>query len=308
MIEIESLKESDVGRWVEYCPAFGKRQKGRIKSWNNKFVFVVYHCDDNWNDYQNYTAAATLPDALSFQQKGNQKMNDTQAKIIELLRSTHRDGIESLIDYLKDEGFFEAPASTRFHGSYAGGLAFHSLRVCELVCEFVAKFSPSKKVGYGQMPIKIKLENIIIACLLHDICKIGAYVRTKADDGWANNRDKEKGHAKLTIARIKKFIELEKLEEMMIKFHMGIYGLKEFQDKKDDPNGEYPLRGDHSKDPKDMTKGQKAASQKSRYGKSLANAYYHNPVCKLMSIADELATFEEKAEMLKGENHEHAKL
>lgn len=223
-------------------------------------------------------------------------MNEVKEKIIKLLRSTKRDGMEAMICELDQKGFFEAPASTRFHGSYPGGLAKHSLRVYELVVGYVGEFKPDQKVGYGQMPIKIEPENLIIACLLHDVCKCGAYVRTKADDGWTNNRDKEKGHAKLSIARIKKFIKLEKIEEMMIKFHMGIYGLVEFQDKPDNPNGEYPLRGDHSKDPKDMTREQKVASQKRRYGKSYANAIYHNPICKLMSIADELATLEEKVE------------
>ena len=39
----------------------------------------------------------------------------------------------------------------------------------------------------------------------------------------------------------------------------------------------------------------KEESQKARYGKSLANVWYHNPIVKLMSICDELATMEEKA-------------
>ena len=42
----------------------------------------------------------------------------------------HRDGIEKLLDYLVNKSdFFIAPASTRFHGSYDGGLAQHSLNV-----------------------------------------------------------------------------------------------------------------------------------------------------------------------------------
>lgn len=190
------------------------------------------------------------------------------------------------------EGFFEAPASSRFHGSYAGGLADHSLKVYERLLIAYAPLKLDKKSGYGQMAIKIKPENLIIATLLHDLCKINAYVRTKADDGWTNNRDKEKGHAKLSISRIKKLIELDKLEEMMIRYHMGVYGLHEFQDKEGDPNGEYLLRGDHSKD-EGLTKEE---SSKRRYGKSLANAWYHNPIVKLMYFCDEIATLEAKAE------------
>ena len=223
-------------------------------------------------------------------------MDEVKEEIIDLLKSTERLGIGAMIEELIKKGFFEAPASTRFHGSYYGGLAKHSLRVHELVIEFVDKFRPDQKIGYGQMPMKIDPNNLIIACLLHDVCKCGAYVRTKADDGWTNNRDKDKGHAKLSIKRIKAFIELEKVEEMMIRYHMGIYGAHESQDKPDDPNGEYPLRGDHSKDPPKMTKEQKEASQKRRYGKSLMNAYYHNPICFWMHVGDMMATAEEKVE------------
>ncbi len=216
---------------------------------------------------------------------------NTKEVIINLLKSTERKGIDALVSYLEDEKFFEAPASSRFHGSYEGGLAKHSIDVYNKVRELALGLKLDEKASYGQMPIKLKPENLIIAGLLHDTCKIGAYQKTKKGDGWTNNRNKEKGHAKLSIVRIKKYIKLEKIEEMMIRFHMGIYGCIEFQDTEDSPNGEYHLRGDHSKD-ETMTKEE---SSKMRYGNSLANATFHNPICKIMSIADELATFKEKA-------------
>ena len=40
-----------------------------------------------------------------------------------------RDGIEDLLKWLEDSDFFAAPASTRFHGNYEGGLCEHSLNV-----------------------------------------------------------------------------------------------------------------------------------------------------------------------------------
>ena len=303
MIEINALNDSDVGRWVEYCPRVGDREKGRIKSWNDKFVFVVYNCDDNWGDYQNYTAAATYPNALSFQKKGNQKMNGTEAKIIELLRSTGRDGIESLIGYLKADGFFESPASTKFHGCYPGGLAKHSLGVYELLAEFVGKLNLSEATSPGQKPLPIEPANIIIAGLLHDVCKMGAYLGSEKPYKW--NKEQPKGHATLSIERIKKNIELTAIEEMMIRYHMGeemmiryhmgVYGLNEFYEKGSwefKTSAEYPLRGDHSKD-KDMTKEE---SQAARYGQSLRNAWYHNPIIKVMYFCDELQVLTEKAE------------
>jgi len=57
---------------------------------------------------------------------------DTKERIIELLTATKRVGMDKLIIYLKIEGFFKSPASTRFHGCYDGGLADHSL-VC-MIC------------------------------------------------------------------------------------------------------------------------------------------------------------------------------
>lgn len=64
-INIKKLKNKDIGRWVEYC-GFKERSKGRIKSWNEKWVFVVYKCDENWEKYSDYTAIATAPKDLTF--------------------------------------------------------------------------------------------------------------------------------------------------------------------------------------------------------------------------------------------------
>ena len=42
----------------------------------------------------------------------------------------HREGSAELLDYLENKcDFFTAPASARYHGSYAGGLCDHSVNV-----------------------------------------------------------------------------------------------------------------------------------------------------------------------------------
>ena len=48
-------------------------------------------------------------------------------KFIELLQSTGRKGVDTMIGVLEELGFFSAPASTRFHLAYEGGLLEHSL-------------------------------------------------------------------------------------------------------------------------------------------------------------------------------------
>jgi hypothetical protein len=67
MIDIRSLTDADRGRWVEYSARpCSEPERGRIKSWNERFIYVVYRCGGYWDDYQNYTAAPTLPEDLQF--------------------------------------------------------------------------------------------------------------------------------------------------------------------------------------------------------------------------------------------------
>jgi len=69
MIAIAELTKEDIGKWVVYDDNF-KKEKGRIKSWNDTFIFVVYKCDMKWDRFQDYTGCATKPEDLSFTTKG----------------------------------------------------------------------------------------------------------------------------------------------------------------------------------------------------------------------------------------------
>lgn len=69
MIPIETLRKEDVGKWVLYDNGFIK-EKGKIKSWNDWFIFVVYKCAGEWDNFQNYTGCATSPEDLRFTTKG----------------------------------------------------------------------------------------------------------------------------------------------------------------------------------------------------------------------------------------------
>jgi hypothetical protein len=66
MIFVENLTKEDIGRDVIYTNGVGDKEQGRIKSWNEKWIFVVYHCANDWDNYQDYTAAATSPSDLKF--------------------------------------------------------------------------------------------------------------------------------------------------------------------------------------------------------------------------------------------------
>lgn len=220
-----------------------------------------------------------------------------EKRIKALLRSTDRDNIDSVIDYLEDEGFFTSPASTKYHGAHEGGLAQHSLRVFELLAAYF-NWSPDidKAIAEGQRPFVVTASNLIIAGLLHDVCKVGAYLGNGDPYKW--NKQMPRGHGELSIIRIRRIIVLEPIERMMIQFHSGIYGTFEFYDPsswdyKTQP--EYHLRSIRKKgEKKPVTKEEKEADKKSRYGKSLRNVYFHNPICFWCHVCDMQAMAEDK--------------
>lgn len=49
-------------------------------------------------------------------------IDKTEIKFKEMLLSTKREGMENVIEKLEELGFFKAPASTKFHLNYEGGL------------------------------------------------------------------------------------------------------------------------------------------------------------------------------------------
>ena len=54
-------------------------------------------------------------------------------EFINILKSTNREGMDKLIEFLEGTDFFEAPASTRNHGAWRGGLLAHSMKVYEIL-------------------------------------------------------------------------------------------------------------------------------------------------------------------------------
>lgn len=233
-------------------------------------------------------------------------------KIIKLLMSTKREGMDNLVKYLQESDFFWAPASTKFHGAYKGGLVQHVLTVHEILNEFPYIKKLGEPVNVGQLPLEVTPAALIIPPLLHDLCKVGAYVPTEAGakSPYRATKGRPKGHAKVSIDICRKYIHLTALETFMIRYHMGPYALNEFygegdwqtgdfpigpaRDLVDDyfPGPEYPARGDHSNDQNMSREESKAA----RYGESLMNIYYHNPIVQLMHFADQCSTMKCKFE------------
>ena len=93
---------------------------------------------------------------------------------VELLLSTEREGIENVIVELGKLGFFEAPASTKFHMSRPKGLLEHSMNVCRVALRIREEMTEMRP----ELADKLPVDSVIIASLLHDVCKADVYKPT----------------------------------------------------------------------------------------------------------------------------------
>lgn len=69
MIDIGSLTEDDIGRWVTYRK--GPRvNRGRIRGWSDRVVYVVYWAGsgEHWEQFKDYYACATPPEDVEFEE------------------------------------------------------------------------------------------------------------------------------------------------------------------------------------------------------------------------------------------------
>jgi hypothetical protein len=150
-------------------------------------------------------------------------------RFIELYKSKiTREGADKLLDYLTSPScdFFTAPASTRYHGAYSGGLCEHSLNVYDCLCDYLSR--PRVKEEYG---IEYSEESIAIVALLHDLCKVNFYVEStrnvKENGVWKSVpyysiEDKlPYGHGEKSVYIISGYMRLTRDEAFAIRYHMG---------------------------------------------------------------------------------------
>ena len=147
----------------------------------------------------------------------------------------HREGADKFLEYLQSgaSDFFEAPASTRFHGSYAGGLVEHSLNVFDCLRYYLDR--ERVKETYG---LKFSEESIAIVSLLHDVCKINCYKpgtrNVKDENGkWQavptfEYDDKlPYGHGEKSVYILSGYMRLTREEAFAIRYHMGFAGTED---------------------------------------------------------------------------------
>lgn len=133
------------------------------------------------------------------------------------------------IDFLTNEGFFKAPASTKYHGNYPGGLYDHSLMVYERLCNLTTGYEGSW----------MREESPFIIGFFHDICKIDQYreiidVPGKTMFGKDEPEGQEQhyeyntelmlsGHGAKSVMILSTFFQLTEEEMLCIRYHMGAY-------------------------------------------------------------------------------------
>ena len=133
-----------------------------------------------------------------------------------------RPGSDKLTQWLEITDFYTAPASTKFHDDYAGGLCDHSVNVWNHLCKLLKTYPE----------IKPSFETAAIISLLHDVCKIGFYkadTRNVKENGvWVSKpyyAVEESfpfgGHGSKSAYLIGKFITLTDEEAVCIVNHMG---------------------------------------------------------------------------------------
>ena len=91
-------------------------------------------------------------------------MNDEETFLNLCKTEIHRDGIQELTDWLKKSDFFTAPASTKFHGNFEGGLCKHSLNVAQMLSDLCTLQN-----------LSFNRESVFIVSLFHDLCKVNFY-------------------------------------------------------------------------------------------------------------------------------------
>lgn len=149
-----------------------------------------------------------------------------KTRFLSILRDkVHRDGVEDLIQWIEGSDFFEAPASARFHGNYAGGLCEHSLNVYDCLVTITER--------YPQFPYSD--ESIAISALCHDLTKANTMrlgkrnVKNPETGKWEAKDVYEHhilfpgGHGEKSCFILQNFIRITPDEYLAVRWHMGGY-------------------------------------------------------------------------------------
>ncbi|NBI18542.1 hypothetical protein D1841_13315 [Neglecta sp. X4] len=130
---------------------------------------------------------------------------------------------ENFKEFLKKAGFFDLPASTKFHGAEAGGLYAHSLAVAETLMVLTQR---------NQLEWERPGSPVVVG-LFHDLCKLEAYepviterTKTVVKYGWQHRDGRDQlytGHGDKSVLILAPWMQLTEEEVACIRWHMGAF-------------------------------------------------------------------------------------
>ena len=135
---------------------------------------------------------------------------------------------ENVVEKLIADGFFTAPASTKHHGAYEGGLFDHSLNVTRVLLGL------TENNGL----VWIRPESPYIIGMFHDICKQDLYRHPVDETIYDENApipivDESKweytpnpllkGHGDRSVMLLSQHLRLTMEEILCIRYHMGAF-------------------------------------------------------------------------------------
>ena len=135
-------------------------------------------------------------------------LDDLKKRFVEICATINRPGMEDLMAWLERSDFYTAPASTRFHGNYTGGLLEHSLNVYDKLSGFVARYDLTKVNYYTVSSRNVK----------DDVT--GAWHK----EPFYKTEDRlPLGHGEKSVIILQSFIKLTRDEIVAIRWHMGSF-------------------------------------------------------------------------------------
>lgn len=119
---------------------------------------------------------------------------------------------DHLAKVLDGMGFFDAPASTKYHGVFAGGLYEHSEDMTKNLLELTEKLGLKWE----------KPRSPYLIGMMHDLCKCDVY-RLQEDGTYAYREGLLTGHGDKSVILAQTIADLTEEEYLCIRWHMGAY-------------------------------------------------------------------------------------
>lgn len=208
---------------------------------NNGFVPVTVHLyltevtDDQNPEERSRGMAADIWWTAGKKPQEDKTMNEAQRmaeveKFKNYFSYINRPGADKLLAWLEEAGFFTAPASTKYHGAYAGGLVEHTNHVYRRL----VRLADEEDKRQGRTYPEYTVDTIAVAALLHDVCKVDAYKVEKKNQKQKDGSWKEVevygytnslplGHGEKSIIQIMRYMQLTEEEMLAIRWHMGAF-------------------------------------------------------------------------------------